>query len=41
MRVALLGLLPQTTALDLLEQRGPTDHACAAAPGTGGQAGVG
>ena len=41
MRVALLGLLPQTTALNLLEQRGPTDHPGAAAPGPGGQAGVG
>ena len=41
MRVALLGLLPQTTALNLLEQRGPTDHACAAAPSAGGQAGIG
>ena len=41
MRVALLGLLPQTTALNLLEQRGPTDHSGAAAPGPGGQAGVG
>ena len=40
MRVALLGLLAQAPALDLLEQRGPTDHAGAAAPGPGGQAGV-
>ena len=40
-RVALPGLLAQASALDRLEQRSPTDHAGAATPRAGCQAGVG